>query len=292
VDIALMVASVSPFATPEYLQAFGEAAEEHGFSAIWAPEHVVVLDEYESLYPYDQSGKMPGGGETGILEPFDTLAFLAAVTSRIRLGTGICIVPQRNPVYTAKQVATVDWLSNGRVDFGIGVGWLREEFDVTGTPFEERGPRTRDYVEAMRRLWCDPVSQYDGKYYRVPACRMYPKPVQQPHPPVYFGGESDAALRRVADTGDGWLGFNHTPETAAERIKVLELLLADRGRRRDDVTISVSPYMLPIESAALAGYRDAGADQVVLPAFAFDPDSIRELIAGMADDWIATASRL
>jgi len=292
VNIALMVTSVSPFATPEYLQAFGEAAEEEGFSAIWAPEHLVFLDEYESRYPYAEDGRVPTGGESGILEPFDTLAFLAAVTSRIRLGTGICLVPQRNPAYTAKQVSTVDWLSNGRVDFGVGVGWLEEEFQVAGVPFEERGARTRDYVEAMRRLWCDPISEYDGPYYRFPACRMYPKPVQQPHPPVYFGGESDPALRRVADAGDGWLGFNHTPETATERIASLEALLADRGRTRDSVKISVSPYMLPIESLALPGYADAGADQVVLPAFAFDPESIRETIGRLGDDWVTAASRL
>jgi probable F420-dependent oxidoreductase len=292
VQIGLMVASASPFATPEYLQAFGEAADEHGFSTIWVPEHVVLFDEYESRYPYAENGRVPAGGDTGMLEPLDTMAFLAAVTTGVRLATGICLVPQRNPVYTAKQVATVDWLSNGRVDFGIGIGWLREEFDAVNVPWEQRAARTVDYVAAMRAMWCDEISEHSGPFYELPACRVYPKPVQRPHPPVFYGGESDPALRRVADAGDGWIGFDHTPETAAERIAVLESFLTERGRTRNDVTAVVSPYMRPVESSALPGYRDAGADQVVLPAFAFDPDSIRVTIARLGDDWVQAAAKL
>jgi probable F420-dependent oxidoreductase len=289
-QIGLMIASASPFATPDYLQAFGEAADEHGFSTIWVPEHVVLFDNYSSVYPYAENGRVPAGGDTGILEPLDTMAFFAAVTTRVRLATGICLVPQRNPVYTAKQVATVDWLSNGRVDFGIGIGWLREEFAAVNVPWDQRAQRTRDYVEAMRRMWCDEVSEYDGPFYKLPACRVYPKPVQKPHPPVYFGGESDPALQRVADAGNGWIGFNHTPETAAERIAALERLLADAGRSRDDIDVVVSPYMRPIESSTLAAYADAGADQVVLPALAFDPESVRDTIARLGDDWVQAAA--
>jgi probable F420-dependent oxidoreductase len=127
------------------------------------------------------------------------LAFLAAHTARVRLGTGICLVPQRNPVYTAKEVATVDWLSGGRFDFGVGVGWLAEEFRALDVAFERRGDRCREYLDVMRRLWCDSVSAFAGSFYDLPASRQYPKPVQQPHPPICFGGESDAAMRRVAD---------------------------------------------------------------------------------------------
>jgi probable F420-dependent oxidoreductase len=185
----------NPFATPEYVSAFGRAADERGFHSLWVAEHVVLFDDYASQYPYAADGKIPAGGESGIYEPFTALAYLAAVTSRIRLGTGICLVPQRNPVYTAKEVAAVDWLSNGRLDFGVGVGWLREEFDAVAVPFERRGARTREYIEVMRRLWEDPVSEHHGEFYDLPACRQYPKPVQQPHPPIHVGGESDPALR-------------------------------------------------------------------------------------------------
>src|SRR5207245_10498366 len=123
--------------------------------------------------------KSPAGGEHGILEPFTALAFLAAATDRIRLGTGICLVPQRNPVYTGKEVAAVDWLSNGRFDFGIGVGWLAEEYAAVAVPFDHRGDRCREYVEVMKRLWSDEVSAHKGRYYELPACRQYPKPVQR-----------------------------------------------------------------------------------------------------------------
>jgi alkanesulfonate monooxygenase SsuD/methylene tetrahydromethanopterin reductase-like flavin-dependent oxidoreductase (luciferase family) len=121
---------------------------------------------------------------------------------------------------------------------------------------------------------------------------VYPKPVQTPHPPVYFGGESDPALQRVADVGNGWIGFDHTPETAAERIATLEGMLAERGRPRDDVTFVVSPYLRPVEPAALSAYADAGADQVVLPALAFDPARVRETIARLGADWVAAAHAL
>ena len=158
----------NPFATPEYIAALGAAAEERGFHSLWAAEHVVLFDQYGSRYPYAADGRIPAGGESGILEPFTALSFLAAGTQRIRLGTGICLVPQRNPVYTAKEVAAVDWLSGGRFDFGVGVGWLEEEFTACATPFERRGARCRDYLAAMQRPWRDPVSEYAGGFYAVP----------------------------------------------------------------------------------------------------------------------------
>jgi alkanesulfonate monooxygenase SsuD/methylene tetrahydromethanopterin reductase-like flavin-dependent oxidoreductase (luciferase family) len=149
----------NPFATPEYISALGSAAEERGFHSLWMAEHVVLFDEYGSQYPYAADGRIPAGGENGILEPFTALSFLAATTRRIRLGTGICLVPQRNPVYTAKEVAAVDWLSGGRFDFGVGVGWLEEEFTACATPFARRGARGRDYQAPMKPQWSDPVSQ-------------------------------------------------------------------------------------------------------------------------------------
>ncbi|MGH9026698.1 MAG: LLM class F420-dependent oxidoreductase [Acidimicrobiia bacterium] len=290
--IGLFLPSLSPFATPEFLRAYAETAEEHGFHSIWVGEHVVFLDKYTSNYPYADDGRLPVGGEAGMLDLFATLTFLGSVTTRIRLGTGICLVPQRNPVYTAKEVSTLDWLSGGRVDFGIGIGWLSEEFDALEVPFAERAARTRDYLEVIRRLWCDDVSSHEGPYYRLPPCRMYPKPVQQPHPPVYFGGETDAALARVADVGDGWHGFNHTPATAADRVRRLETLLAERGRSLADVDIIVSPYLQPVQPTALNAYRDAGVKQVVLPAFAVDPDGVRETITELGEKWGEVARTL
>ena len=137
-------------ASAEILRALGREAEDRGFESIWVAEHVVLFDDYESQYPYAADGRFPGGGDTGLLEPLTALTYLAAVTDRVRLGTGICLVPQRNPVYTAKQVVDLDNLSGGRVDFGVGVGWLREEFDVLNLPFEDRGARADEYLQVMR----------------------------------------------------------------------------------------------------------------------------------------------
>ena len=208
----------SPAADAAYVRAFGEAAEGAGFDSLWVAEHVVLFDEYGSKYPYSPDGRLPARPTSGVLEPLTSLAYLAAVTSRIRLGTGILLVPQRNPVYTAKEAANIDWLSGGRLDLGVGVGWLAEEFRAVGVPWPRRGERTRSYLEVMRRLWCDEVSEYKDEFYELPACRQFPKPVQKPHVPIHFGGESDAALQRTADIGQGWYGFNLEPDGVAERL--------------------------------------------------------------------------
>lgn len=264
--IGVFAPFVSGYATPAFIAEAARAAEQLGFHSIWAPEHVLLFDEYASRYPYTADGRLRPGNEGGVLEPLNLLAFVAGATSRIRLGTGICLVPQRHPVYTAKEVATVDYLSGGRVDFGVGIGWLAEEFAALGVPWERRAQRTRAYVEVMRRLWCDPVSVYEGEFYHLPPSRQYPKPIQRPHPPIHFGGESDAALRRVADIGQGWFGFALSPAESAERVRRLTALLEERGRRPDDVVVSVTPNMRDLAGAALEDYRRSGVDQLILAA--------------------------
>ncbi len=285
-----------PFATPAadgpFLRAVGEAAEGAGFDSLWVAEHVVLFDEYASKYPYSADGRIPAGGTSGILEPFGALSYLAACTSRIRLGTGICLVPQRNPVYTAKEAANVDWLSAGRLDLGVGVGWLAEEFRAVAVPFERRGERCVSYLEVMKRLWCDDVSEYKDEFYELPACRQYPKPVQKPHPPIHFGGESDAALRRVAQIGQGWYGFNVEPEQLAERLRALDGFLAAQGRKRADVRITVSPYLREMNPKKLEAYRRAGADQVILFAFARNADGARATLAKLAEEYLPAARKL
>ena len=273
--IGLMAPLSNPTATPEYIATLGAAAEERGFASIWVPEHVVLFDDYASKYPYSADGRLMVPREAGPIDPFVALSFLAGHTKTIRLGTGVCLVPQRHPVYTAKEVACVDWLSQGRLDFGVGVGWLAEEFAALAVPFERRGARARAYIEVMRRLWCDAVSEYHGEFYDLPPCRQYPKPVQQPHPPVHFGGESDAALRRAADLGQGWYGFNLEPDQAAERLARLDALLAARGRGRSALTISISPpWTRPTTAGHIERFRDAGVDQVIVIALAFSRDEL------------------
>lgn len=290
--VGLFLPSVSPVATPEFLAAYAESAEAAGFASIWVGEHVVFLDEYASRYPYSDDGRIGLPPESGMLELFTTLTYLAAATTRIRVGTAVCLVPQRNPVYTAKSVATADWLSGGRVDFGVGIGWLREEFAVLDMPFEQRAAVNAEYLAVMRSCWQDEVSSYDGTHYTLPPCRMYPKPVQQPNPPIYFGGETDAALRRVARHGDGWHGFNHLPDSAAASVKRLERFLSDEGRSLADVDVTVGAYLQPVQPSHLPAYRDAGVDQLVLSAFAGDPDGIRSVLGTLGDEYVDAAARL
>jgi probable F420-dependent oxidoreductase len=286
----------TPFATPladgAFLRTVGETAEGLGFDSLWVAEHVVLFDDYASKYPYSPDGKIPAGGKSGILEPFGALAYLAACTKKIRLGTGICLVPQRNPVYTAKEAANVDWLSGGRLDLGVGVGWLAEEFAAVNVPFERRGERTVSYLEVMKRLWCDDVSQYKDEFYELPACRQYPKPVQAPHPPILFGGESDAALRRVAQIGQGWYGFNLEPDEVAARLRKLDGFLAARGRSRADVQIHISPYLRQMTPQKLEAFFRAGVQQVILIALGRDVAAVRSTLEKLAADYLPIARKL
>ncbi len=258
----LFVPTVSEMATPEILAALCAESEARGIGCIWVGEHVVLFDDYRSEYPYADNGRIPVDGRSGMLEPLNTLAFLAAQTSTVRLGTAVVLLPQRNPVYTAKEAANVDWLSGGRLDLGVGVGWLREEFTAVGVDFARRGARTDEYLAVLKTLWCDPVSFFEGEFYRLDPCIMAPKPVQHPHPPIHIGGESEAALRRAAAFGDGWHTFNRQPAALAAPLRRLDELLGEHGRNRAEVTVTVSPYFQELSPTTVEQYAEAGADAV------------------------------
>lgn len=258
-DVGLFAPTATPVASRALLTALGPAAEERGFASLWVAEHVVTFDRDPT-----HSARVPGG-ESGTLDPFTALAFLAAVTSRIRLGTGVALISQRQPVFTAKEVASVDHLSGGRVDLGVGVGWIREEFTALGLRREDRGRLADRNLAVMRTLWADAVSEYHGDGYDLPPCRSYPKPVQRPHPPIHIGGHSDAALARVARAGQGWYAFGLDVVTFAERLAALERVLGEHDRSRAEIRVSVCPFRHPSDADAALRYRDAGADQVILP---------------------------
>lgn len=289
-QIGTFVPFVGSYATPSFIAEAARRSEQLGFHSIWAPEHVLLFDEYASRYPYTADGRLRMGSDGGVLEPLDLLAFVAAATTHIRLGTGICLVPQRNPVYTAKEVATVDFLSGGRLDFGVGIGWLAEEFAALGVPFERRAQRTRAYLEVMRRLWCDPVSSYYGEFYQLPPGRQFPKPVQQPHPPIHFGGESNAALRRVADLGQGWFGYGLAPAQAAERVQHLSELLEQRGRRIDEIVVSIAPNVREVDAGMVADYRRAGVNQLIVAARGRTGEDFLASLTRLAETLVAPAA--
>jgi probable F420-dependent oxidoreductase len=278
VKFDLWVPTASPMTTPAMLDALAVGAEERGIGTVWVGEHVVLFEQYASSYPYAEDGRVPAPSGTGLLEPMVTLAYLAARTSTVRLGTAMLLLPQRNPVYVAKEVSSLDWLSGGRVDLGIGVGWLKEEFDALQVPWERRGQRTDEYVEVLRTLWCDETSSYRGESYHLPPCEMYPKPVQDPHPPLHIGGETQAALRRAARLGQGWHTFNRTPEELSQGLRELDVHLETAGRRRDELRITVCPYFNQLTPQAVEQYAEAGADAVAALFFAFGPDGVEEAL--------------
>lgn len=291
--LGLCIPLVAPYATPEYIRTLGATAESLGFSSLWVGEHVVLFDEYDSAYPLAEDGKMPGDIEDNVeLEPFSSLVWLAAHTSRIRLGTGVCVLPQRNPVYTAKEAANVDWLSGGRLNLGIGVGWLAEEYGALGAPFERRGARCRSYVEVMKRLWCNTVSEYEDQFYSLPACRFYPKPVQTPHPPIIIGGNSDAALRRTAEQGQGWYALGLSPAQLAPRIEKLGALLTQSNRSKDAVSIFACPYPHEYDRDMIRQYQELGVDELILLDFAPHADELVSVLKNLAQEYMEFATTL
>ena len=289
--IGLYTPLPAQLATPELTIEIARVAEELDFASLWVPEHAVLFDEYESTYPYSEDGKMPDGVDGNVLDPFPVLSFFAAHTERIRLGTGVIILPQRNPVYAAKEIASLDVLSGGRLDVGIGIGWLAEEMRALDTPFERRGARTDSYVAVMKSLWCDEISSYEDDFYTLPACRFAPKPVQRPHPPLIFGGESPAALRRIAKFGQGWNAAMKSPDEMRTLLVDLDGLLSENGRSRADLEITCMPGR-DLNATDLEAYREVGVDQIVAYGLSPSAEQVRSIFEPIAEALVGPASTM
>lgn len=249
------------------------ACEERGIESLWLPEHPVVPTGKHTPYPLADDGRLPRPYRE-LPDPFALLSAAAAVTTRLRLGTGICLVPERHPLHTALQVATVDRLSNGRLLFGIGAGWLREEMDLFGDTFAHRFAFMKDAVAAMRRLWTGEPVSYDGPHVSFPEILCRPTPVQKPHPPVILGGMGPGVKKRVATWGDGWMPIATAPaDLAAAKHEIADLARA-AGRDPGGITYSVMTGAPPgLEQPVLemmpaadvyAAYAEAGAERLVI----------------------------
>ena len=236
-------------------------AEELGFESFWCAEHPFIPVESASRFPGSEDGVIP---ETysHFIDPFVALARASGVTSRIKLGTGIVLVPERHPLLLAKEVSTLDLFSGGRFLFGIGAGWLREETQIMGGDFDHRWTQTRESILAMKELWTKPEAEFHGRYYDFPRVRSYPKPAQKPHPPVLLGGAAKTVLERVAAWGDGWLPNRITPEQLRERRTTLDRLAQDAGR--DPATITISVHGQPADRDLVKRLHDAGASRVIV----------------------------
>jgi probable F420-dependent oxidoreductase len=287
--IGLHALGIGTGARPEVIRAVAVAAEAGGFATLWSGEHVVMVDRPVSRYPYSADGQIAVPAAADWLDPLLGLSFTAAVTSRIELATGVLLLPEHNPVIAAKQAATLDVLSGGRLTLGVGIGWSAEEFAALGIAFSRRGQRTAEYVAAMRALWADDVASFSGEFVRFEAVRVNPKPVRARRIPVVVGGNSDAALRRVAAFGDGWYGFNLTADAAAERVSALAEQCRQRGRGLGELSVAValadgSPAVLP--ELARVGVTEL----VVVGAPPADPDAAGAWVTRLAADWGAAAA--
>ena len=235
-------------------------AEELGFESIWYAEHPAV--PVESASPFPATGGEIPWTYSHFTDPYIALARASGATSRIKLGTGITLVPERNPLLLAKEIASLDRFSGGRFLFGIGTGWLREETEIFGGDFEHRWTQTREALEVMKELWTKDEAEYHGTYYNFPAVKSYPKPAQQPHPPIIIGGMARNVLRRVVAHADGWLPNRVTPSEVEDSRRRLDAMAAEAGRDPKSITISV--YGQPPDGATVRSYLDAGADRVVV----------------------------
>jgi probable F420-dependent oxidoreductase len=293
--IGFFAIGIGNLARPDLITATAINAERLGFSTVWAPEHIVLLERFSSRYPYSRGQDLPIRLDTALLNPFIALTYAAAQTKRVRLATGICIAPEYHPLLLGKLAASLDYLSGGRFALGIGVGWLEEEFKALGIPWERRSKRTREYVEAMRSLWGDELSKYQGEFVQFDGARSYPKPIGGARLPVLVGGQTEAALKRAAQYGDGWCGFNLTAEETAENIKRLRQLLKENNRTEDGFEFSMSPLASSTPSD-LKSYRDAGVDELYLtPVFQRQMNNEGEVVAlleELARAWINPASKL
>ncbi len=287
-DFGIMFANTGPFATPEGAIAMGRGAQDAGFESVWTVEHVVVPAGYESEYPYSRSGRMPGDDSTDIPDPLIWLTWVAAHTTTLNLGTGILILPQRNPLVLAKECATLDVLSGGRLRLGVGVGWLEEEFDALGVPFEGRGKRTEEYIGALRALWDDDQATYDGEMVRFTDCISRPQPVAG-RVPVIIGGHSDISARRAGQIGDGFFPGKGDDARLRELITIMREAAEQAGRDPDaiEITAGGGAAFAPDPVQALGELAELGVSRVIVPPLSFDSASIGDKLAEFGADVIA-----
>lgn len=246
---------LAPVPDGTFAAGFARAAEEAGFESLWLVEHVVMAVEYTSTYPYDPSGRSPFTADVAQPDPLVWLGYVAAATTRIRLATSVIILPQRNPLILAKEAATLDRLSGGRLELGIGVGWVREEAEALGTDFRTRGRRTDEYVAAMRALWREPVASFAGTFVNFGGVVSEPKPLQPGGVPIVVGGHSAAAARRAGRLGDGFFPLVGDPGQLGELRRIVRETADAHGRDPQSIVLTLmgGPDLASAEYCARSG---------------------------------------
>ena len=287
-EFGLHLPHVGPLATREGITAFAQLVEKLGFDALWVSDHIVVPRSVDSRYPYSRDGSFPVSPDVSLMEPIATLLFAAAVTERVKLGTTVLVLPMRNPIVTAKQLASLDVLSNGRLILGVGTGWMGEEFQMLGVPFKRRGARTNEYIRLLKALWTEENPSFEGEFWQIKNVGFNPKPLQQPHPPIWTGGHSAPALRRAGRLSDGWHAVGVSPDTLREQFQEVQRHAEEAGRDPASLTLSVRPRVRMDDPAKtielLRSYREVGVSHVVLEIFAPDMDRVRSLMDTLANE--------
>lgn len=288
INVGIAFANSSVFARPEMAAALGELSDQHGVESLWTVEHVVIPAGYESEYPYDPSGKAPGAEKSDIPDPLIWLAYVAARTKHVKLATGILILPQRNPVVLAKEVATLDQLSGGRVQLGIGVGWLAEEFAALGIPFDDRGKRTDEYVAALRALWTQNPATFHGEFVDFDKCISLPVPPQG-SVPIVVGGHSAVSARRAGRLGDGFFPGKGSVEDLTELVSIMNASAAAAGRDASAIELTTGARPDPEATKRLI---DLGFTRFIVPPPAFRAESLEAGFERLVNTVIGPLSQL
>lgn len=269
----------------EQLVGLSQYVESLGFESVWTFEHVMVPVEYESRYPYRKDGKMGGDSTNPFLDPLIALTAVAAHTKTLRLGTGVNILSQSNPLLLAKQAASLDVLSGGRFMLGAGIGWLREEFDAMGVPFERRGARYDDYIAAMRKVWSGDVVEHQSDFLNWSGFHSYPIPLQEGGVPIIVGGSKGKAFERIARLGDGWFAPTDDAASLAPMLPPLKAACEAVGRDYGSVEIT-SMWNNQGGMEAIEAFADIGVSRVIVPLYALGKDHL-EGITQLAEDIVA-----
>ncbi|MBI3759943.1 MAG: LLM class F420-dependent oxidoreductase [Deltaproteobacteria bacterium] len=269
--------NMGPCANPATAAAAARAAEAVGFESVWTGEHIVLPDP--------QVPPSPVPAETPFIDSAVALGFIAAHTRTVRLGTGIIILPQRNPVVLAKELASVDVLSNGRLTFGIGIGYLKPEFDAIGAPFDHKGARTEEFLAAMIALWSMDQPEYRGKFVSFGGINAMPRPVQKPHPEIVFGGHTKEAYGRAARLANGWFGFALDVDATSKSVEALRTACESAGRRFEDLEISVAPRG-KLDRDTAKRFGDAGVHRLILLHGTKDEPSLLNFVEASGRDLI------
>lgn len=256
----------------EQMVGLAQLAEGAGYESVWTFEHVMVPIDYQSKYPYDKSGKMGGPPETKFIDPMIALTVVAANTKSIRLGTGVNILSQVNPLYMAKQTASLDMISDGRFMLGVGIGWLREEFDALGVPFEKRGARFDDYITAMRKVWSGEVVEHESEFLSWHGFKSFPLPIQNPMP-IVIGGIKGKIHERIAKYGNGWFAPTTDVQELSDHLQKIKVCCEEAGRAVSEIEITCMWPGIGGKDAVKA-LEDVGVHRLVVPLMALGADPV------------------